>query len=263
MTLFQIALTLIVAAALLLALWSAVRTLRAKSNAEAELAYLGGRLLEVQESERARIARELHDGISQQLAVVALKLESLEHRLTGSAGQRADIGLLSQRVRSIATELQQVTHGLHPARLKHLGLVSSVRALASEMEHNEVHIEVSETGWPVILPNDVTLSLYRVAQEALHNATKHSCSKAISVSFSSDHDGLSLVVADRGIGFTPQSSGDFGGLGIVSMRQRLRTIGGSLTITALPGLGTKVHASVPIRGQVWRRSSGSVLGEAS
>jgi len=164
----------IVTASLVVALWLTLRILRGKWAAETELAFLGRRLLEVQEGERARIASELHDGISQQLAVVALKLDSLEYRLVGSAGQRADIGLLAQRVRTIAADLQQLTRGLHPARVQHLGLVSSVRALAREMEHDQIHIDVDAPEWPANLPSEVALSLYRVAQEALHNATKHS-----------------------------------------------------------------------------------------
>src|SRR5690349_9899510 len=116
MTSLQTQLVLIIASALLVALWSGVRTLRGKLRAEAELAYLGRRLLSVQEAERARIACELHDGISQELAVIGLKLDNLECRLTGSSAQRADVALLGQRVRAIAIELQQVTRGLHPAR---------------------------------------------------------------------------------------------------------------------------------------------------
>jgi len=236
----------IIAASLVIALWLALRILRGKWTAETELACLGRQLLDVQEAERSRIAAELHDGISQQLAVVALKLDSLEYRLVGSARQRADIGLLAQRVRTIAADLQQVTRGLHPARLQHLGLVSSVRALAREMEHDQIHIEVDAPEWPASLPNEVALSLYRVAQEALHNATKHSGSNSITVSFRHESDGLSLIVSDKGVGFVPQSG--FGGLGIVSMRERLRTIGGSLSIIAAPGQGTTIRATVPRRG---------------
>jgi signal transduction histidine kinase len=234
-------------AVLALSLSSALRILRAKLNAEAELARLGGRLLEVQEEERVRIAGELHDGISQQLAVVALKLDSLEYRLVGSAGQRADIAILAQRIRTIASDLQQVTRGLHPARLQHLGLVQSVRALAREMEHDKMRIDVSASDWPANVPSDVALSLYRVAQEALHNAAKHSHAKSVAVAFRNEHDALTLIVTDRGVGFTPQTTGDFNGLGIVSMRQRLRNIGGTLTLTAAPGQGTTIQASVPRR----------------
>jgi signal transduction histidine kinase len=245
------ALIALAAIALAGAFWLTLRVLRAKWTAETELAYVGRRLLEVQDGERTRIAGELHDGVSQQLAVVALKLDSLEYRLVGSARQRADIALLSQRVRTIAADLQQMTRGLHPARLQHLGLVSSVRALAHEMEHDQIHINVDAPEWPASLPNEVALSLYRVAQEALHNATKHSGSNNISVSFRREAHGLSLIVSDKGVGFSPQT-GSFAGLGIVSMRERLRTVGGSLNIVAAPGQGTTVRATVPRTGIVSR-----------
>jgi len=240
----EIVLIVLAAAILLTAFWCGVRTLRAKLDAEAELAQLGGRLLDVQESERSRIASELHDGISQELAVVALNLDDMEDRLTGSSGQRAEIMLLARRVRGIADELQHITRGLNPARLQHLGLVPSLRALAAEMQHGQVCIEVAEHGWPTDLPADVALSLYRVAQEAIHNAIKHSGSGSILVSLRREGDELSLLVSDNGVGFTPRFTGSLNGLGIASMRHRLRHIGGSLSIVSAPGQGTTVNASL-------------------
>jgi len=241
----QIALAVFGAVLAVAGIWSVIHAQRVRSIAESELASIGGGLLNAQEAERARIARELHDGISQQLAVLAIELEALQNRLTGSMTLQPEVELLTQRVRSIAADLQQVTHGLHPARLEHLGLVRAVRALAREMEHDKVRIDVSATEWPANLPEVVALSLYRVAQEALHNATKHSGTEVVSIAFRRDQDGLSLTISDQGSGFTPRAGGSFGGLGIVSMKQRLKTIGGSLTITGAPGRGTTVHARVP------------------
>jgi signal transduction histidine kinase len=157
--------------------------------------------------------------------------------------------LLARRVRGIADELQHITRGLHPARLQHLGLVPSLRALAREMEHGQVRIDVAEFEWPNNLPGDVALSLYRVAQEAIHNAIKHSASRSILVSLRREHDELSLVVSDNGVGFTPRFSGSLAGLGIPSMRHRLRNIGGSLSIVSAPGQGTTVNASLSRRAR--------------
>lgn len=240
----EIVLIVLAAAVVLTGFWCGMRAFRAKLDAEAELAELGGRLLDVQESERSRIASELHDGISQELAVVALNLDDMEDRLTGSSGQRAEIMLLARRVRGIADELQQITRGLHPARLQHLGLVPSLRALAAEMGHGQVSIEVAESAWPADLPAEVALSLYRVAQEAIHNAIKHSGSGSILVSLRREHEELSLVVSDNGIGFSPRFTGSLNGLGIPSMRHRLKNIGGSLNIVSAPGQGTSVNASL-------------------
>jgi signal transduction histidine kinase len=246
----QLDVTLIVAAlaALLIGLWSAARARRGRRLAEEELARLGGGLLKVQEAERARIARDLHDGISQQLAVVALGLDALQRRLPElGAPRQADVAVLAQGLRTIAADLQQITRGLHPARLEHLGLVPAVRTLGRDMENDELRIDVLESNWPANLPNVVALSLYRVAQEALHNAAKHSGANAVSVSFRGEGTALVLTISDSGVGFDSQGAGAFSGLGIVSMRQRLRTIGGTLAITAAPGQGTQVVARLPQR----------------
>ncbi|MDF3053567.1 MAG: hypothetical protein K0S19_1672 [Geminicoccaceae bacterium] len=235
-------------AGLLAAVWFGSRARRGRWMAERELTHLGGGLLQAQEAERARIARELHDGISQQLAVLALELDAMQGRLAGVEGSHeADAAMLAQRTRTIAADVQQVTRGLHPARLEHLGLVPAVRALGHEMEHSGLQIDVSESDWPARLPSVVALSLYRVAQEALHNAVKHSGAGVLSVSFRGGDGALTLTISDSGRGFDPQGAEAHGGLGIVSMRQRLRAIGGSLTITAAPGQGTHVQARLPHR----------------
>jgi signal transduction histidine kinase len=249
-------------AALLIGLWSAARARRARWLAEEDLARLGGGLLKVQEAERARIARELHDGISQQLAVVALELDALQGRLPElGSPRRAEIAVLAQGVRTIAADLQQVTRGLHPARLEHLGLVPAVRALGRDLEHYKLRIDVVESDWPDNLPSVVALSLYRVAQEALHNAAKHSGADSVAVSFRGEGTALTLTISDQGVGFDTRSAGAFGGLGIVSMRQRLRTIGGSLTITAAPGQGTRVQARLPRRAPLFQLDNADHRGE--
>ena len=244
----HLALILVALAALVIGIRTAQRARLARQAAEEDLARLGGGLLQVQEAERARIARELHDGISQQLAVVALELDALQSRLPESDGpHRAEVGLLAQGVRTIAADLQQVTRGLHPARLEHLGLVPAVRALAHELEQHKLRIDVVESDWPATLPSVVALSLYRVAQEALHNAAKHSGTDAVSVAFRGEEGAITVTIADAGVGFDVHSAGGLMGLGIVSMRQRLRTIGGALTITSAPGQGTRVQARLPRR----------------
>ncbi len=246
MSLLHDAIVLAAVAVLVLGIWATVRARHARWVAEDDLTRLGGGLLKVQEAEWARIARELHDDISQQLAVVALELDALERGPPDSASQRrAQVSALAQRVRSVAADLQRVTRALHPARLEHLGLVPAVRALGRDMEHHGVRIDVSETEWPGTLPSAVALSLYRVAQEALHNSTKHSGTDAISVAFRGEDNSLTLTISDAGVGFEPQSASALHGLGMVSMRQRLRTIGGSLSVYSAPGRGTQVQARLP------------------
>jgi signal transduction histidine kinase len=255
MSLVHIATLGVALAALLIGGWIGIRARRARWVAEAELVRVGGGLLRAQEAERARIARELHDGISQQLAVLALDLDALQSRLPESRDVgRAEVAQLAEGVRTIAAELQKVTRGLHPARLEHLGLVPAVRALARDMEHYEFRVDVAESGWPDRIPSVVALSLYRVAQEALHNAAKHSGSSVVTVSFRGGEGALTLTISDAGKGFDSRRAGAFRGLGIVSMRQRLRAIGGALTITAAPGQGTQIEARLP-RG-AWLEDGG-------
>jgi len=232
--------------ALLLLVWAAVRNNQRRRTAEADLARLSGGLLQMLETERSRIARELHDDISQQLAVLALELDALgmpTSQFTRSVGVR--IAELAQRVRSIAADIQHVTRGLHPARLEYLGLVPAARALCQELEHYGLTIHVSETNWPADLSGATALTLYRVTQEALHNAAKHSGADAVWVRFEATDSVLKLTVADAGVGFEPDLMDRIEGFGMMSMRQRLRGLGGSLLVKSAPGQGTRIQATLP------------------
>jgi signal transduction histidine kinase len=237
---------LITPTALILAVWAAVRAGQARRVAEADLSRLSGGLLKMLEAERTRIARELHDDISQQLAVVALELDALELLPSDAPEQlRQVIAALAQRVRGVAADVQHVTRGLHPARLEYLGLVPAVRALCHDMEHYGLRIDVSRTDWPDELPAAVALSLYRVTQEALHNAAKHSGADAVRIAFEGGADTLMLTVSDAGVGFEAQRMDSLSGFGMMSMRQRLRAIGGSLFVRSAPGQGTRIQAVLP------------------
>src|SRR3954468_4147461 len=128
--LLDVILIAVALAALVIGFWSTTLARRSRWMAEEDLARLGGGLLKVQEAERTRIARELHDGISQQLAVVALGLDAIQRHLPElGSPRRAEVAVLAEGIRTIAADLQQITRGLHPARLEHLGLVPAVRTL--------------------------------------------------------------------------------------------------------------------------------------
>ena len=246
MSLAEFIAALLTPTALMLLVWGAVRNNRRRSAAEADLARLSGGLLQMLETERSRIARELHDDISQQLAVLALELDALgmpSTDFTRTVGVR--IAELAQRVRSIAADIQHVTRGLHPARLEYLGLVPAVRALCQDLEHYGLAIHVSESNWPAELPGATALTLYRVTQEALHNAAKHSGADAVWVRFEAMNSTLKLTVADAGVGFEPDLMDRIEGFGMMSMRQRLRGVGGSLLVKSAPGQGTRIQATLP------------------
>jgi signal transduction histidine kinase len=261
MSLGDLLTALVTPLALIVAVWAAVRASHARRAAEADLTRLSGGLLKMLETERTRIARELHDDISQQLAVVALELDALESLPSDAPEQlRPFIASLAQRVRAVAADVQHVTRRLHPARLEYLGLVPAVRALCRDMEHYGLRIDVSRNNWPDELPGAVALSLYRVTQEALHNAAKHSGADAVRIMFEGDASTLRLTVSDSGVGFEAQRMDTLGGFGMMSMRQRVRAIGGTLSVRSAPGQGTRVQAVLP---RFPSRPSGEVLASGN
>ena len=246
MSLVEFLAALITPTALVAAVWIAVRASQGRRVAEADLTRLSAGLLNKLEAERSRIARELHDDISQQLAVVALELDALPSLTSSAPAQlRQAIATLAQRVRSVAADVQHVTRGLHPVRLEYLGLVPAVQALGHDMEHYGLRIDVSRSNWPDELPAAVALSLYRVTQEALHNAAKHSGADAVQVTFQGSETTLRLTVSDAGVGFEPHRTDTMSGLGLMSMRQRLRAVGGTLSVHSAPGHGTRIQAVLP------------------
>jgi len=205
--------------------------------------HLGSRLLNAQESERSRIARELHDDIGQQVALLAIDLE-----LMGDAGQGSDDSPASEalnRAQTIARSVHDLSHRLHPARLRLIGLVAAVRGLQQELSRSDVAISFTHERVPATLPPDLTLCLYRIVQEALQNALKYSKARKVSVHLTGSREGLTLTIVDDGVGFDVEAAWGTG-LGLVSMDERLEAFGGTLEIRSTPGAGTRLEARVPL-----------------
>ena len=184
---------------------------------------LTGRLLEAQEVERRRIARELHDDLNQSLALLSVEMDLLGQVPPASAAEIADrMQELSARVKELSSSVHDLSHQLHPSKLEQLGLVAAVRGLCQELAQPH-GLEVKFTHHPVpdVIPPDAALCLYRIAQEALRNVVKHSGSRHASVELSGTADVIRLRVTDDGVGFDPGSAAGNGGLGLVSMRERL------------------------------------------
>jgi signal transduction histidine kinase len=204
---------------------------------------LGGRLLHAQESERARIARELHDDISQQASLLVIDLGMLRGNVQPQTRQLTDEAM--SRAEEIVKSVHNLSHRLHPPKLRLIGLVAALRDLQNEMSQLGMPITFSHESVPLPLPPEVTLCLFRVVQEALQNAHKYSHARAVSVDLRGTPEGLTLTVADNGVGFDVDEAWGRG-LGLISMGERLEAVGGTLKISSTPGEGTKVNVSVPL-----------------
>ncbi len=204
---------------------------------------LGARLLNAQDSERSRIARELHDDISQQMALLAIDLELLGGAVRGETAGLAQEAL--SRAQNVARSVHDLSHRLHPARLRLIGLVAALSGLQRELSNSGVAIRFTHEDVPTDLPTELTVSIFRVVQEALQNALKYSGAHHISVHLSGRPDSLVLAVVDDGVGFDVQTAWGKG-LGLISMRERLEGIGGTLNLRSTPGAGVRLDVSVPL-----------------
>jgi signal transduction histidine kinase len=220
---------------------------------------LGGRLLNAQETERSRIARELHDDISQQVALLSIDLELLDGKTAGAGQQLA--GDAVNRAHQIAKSVHDLSHRLHPAKLRLIGLVAAVNGLRQELAQSGIVVTVTHEGVPPVLPPDVTLCLFRIVQEALQNALKHGHARNVSVDLRAGVGALALTIADDGVGFDVNQSWGRG-LGLISMNERLDAIGGSMTIRSNPGSGTRLEVTVPVDAMKEADAIGAGLRDA-
>jgi signal transduction histidine kinase len=206
---------------------------------------LGGRLLMAQEAERTRIARELHDDVGQQLALLAIDLEII--RGTEPEFEAETGALLHEtlnRARQVAKSVHDLSHRLHPEKLHLLGLVPALSAIQREFSRPNLNLTFEHQNVPAELPHDVILCLFRITQEALQNIVKHSAAREVSIDLIGTECDLLLTIVDDGMGFEDETARNKG-LGLISMGERLDAIGGSLTIRTRPGAGTRLEVSVP------------------
>ena len=208
---------------------------------------LGGRLLNAQEAERSRIARELHDDVSQQAALLAIDLSMLSGVDKAPPEETARrVREASDRAQGMAKSLHDLSHRLHPAKLRLIGLVASLASLQRDFFQQGLKVTFSHENVPAALPQDLALCMFRIVQEALGNTAKHSRASEVSVNLSASADRLLLVIVDDGVGFDVDSAWGHG-LGLISMYERLDAIGGTLKIRSKPGAGTRLEIGVPYR----------------
>jgi signal transduction histidine kinase len=207
---------------------------------------LGSRLIAAQEEERSRVARELHDDLNQRMALLSIELEQLDSEPQDSQVLHRQVQRLQQQVEEIAADIHRLSYRLHPSKLDHLGLAPAVESLCRELSSEKLTVYYEQTGFPAELPQDVTLCLFRIAQEALRNCVKHSnAGMALVMLDKVDHE-VRLSVSDDGCGFEIDSGATRQGLGFTSMRERLRLLDGAIEIRSQPMHGTTIKVSVPL-----------------
>jgi signal transduction histidine kinase len=215
--------------------------------AQEALSGVSRRLIQAQEKERVRIARELHDDINQRIAMLAVdvgrlrqtppdSLPGLEQRLSTIEGSLADI----------SSELQAISHRLHSSKLDYLGLTAACKSFCTELaERQGVTIDFRAEGVPEAVPQEIAICLFRVLQESLNNAFKHSFAQRFEVRLQGLPREVQLKVRDYGMGFDVNAATNGRGLGLISMRERVSLVNGTLSIASNPRLGTEIRVSIP------------------
>jgi signal transduction histidine kinase len=221
------------------------RARRQRAEEQVRVRDLGSRLLSAQESERSRIARELHDDISQQVALLAIDLKRLRSSVDGRAEEGELVDGALDRTHSLAKSVYELSHSLHPSKLRLLGLVHALEGLQRELSRPGMSIDFAHDNVPAALPPELTLCLYRVVQEGLQNAIKYSGSNHVSFELRGHPDALTLTIADHGVGFDVSAAWGKG-LGLISMNERLEALGGTVDIHSRPGAGTRLEVRVPL-----------------
>ena len=218
-----------------------------RKNAQEALLGMSRKLIEAHEQERTRIGRDLHDDVVQRLVMLALELGGVQQDVPDSASEvRARIGTLQDETTRLTNDVQLLSHELHSSKLEYLGIVGATKNFCKEFsERQKVEIDFQSHDLPTALPTEVSLSLFRVLQEALRNATKHSGVKRFEVRLWGSMGEIHLTISDLGAGFDTETAMKGTGLGLTSMQERLRLVGGELSINSQPKGGTTIHARVP------------------
>jgi signal transduction histidine kinase len=226
-----------------------VQDITDRKLAEDTVSSVNRRLIEAQEFERARIARDLHDDIAQRLALVSITLDRLIGLQPGSASDTLSrLRALRKQAGEITADVQALSHELHSSRLQHLGVAAAMRGFCNELSgQRNVEIAFDDQDVPASVQPEVSLCLFRVLQEALHNAVRHSRVRHFDVHLRGTGDTLRLTVRDHGVGFDVDAASQGLGLGLTSMKERLKLIGGELRIESQLKHGTTVLATAKVR----------------
>jgi len=221
---------------------------RLRRMREEALSSVNRALIDTEERERARIARDLHDDIGQRMALLAIKFEELRTDVPNAAAEGVvTIDELVKEVMETSRDIQVLAHTMHSPKLEYLGLVKTARSFCKEFgNQHKLEIDFKSNELPNALPIEVSLSLFRILQEALQNSAKHSGARQVAVELFETQDTVQLIVRDSGQGFDLQTAVKNRGLGLISMQERIKLVKGELSIDSQPMRGTTICARVPI-----------------
>jgi signal transduction histidine kinase len=216
-----------------------------------EIRQLAGRLINAQEEERSRIARELHDDVGQRVASLSIGLSSLKRRVADSDETvRSELSRLQLQTTGLAKDLRDLSHELYQGALEHVGLPDALRERCDQISREsdiQIKLEVAD-GWTEVV-DDIKLCLYRVAQEALQNIAKHAHAKMACVAIARQSGQVVMRISDNGLGFATHGPTGQQGIGLLSMRERVRMLGGSFEVKSAPNTGTITTVTIPTGGK--------------
>ena len=220
---------------------------RVNKQAEEALSSVSYRVIVAEERERQRIAHELHENIGQRLTLLSLEIEQIKPDSLNAVDMPSRINAVWKQSLEILSDVKSLAHELHSPRLEYLGMAAVMRSFCRDLsEGKRVEINFNSDGLPSPVPPEISLCLFRVLQEALQNAAKHSGVRQFDVQLKETPNEIHLSVSDRGVGFNLEAARKAGGLGLNHMQERLKLVKGSLSIDSQPKRGTTIHARVPL-----------------
>ena len=221
-------------------------------NNQEDLQRLAGRLISVKEEELRRLSRELHDDLTQRLAVLAIEAGKMELNMDEDVQSNPvflqKVSHIKEQLIKISEDVHRISRQLHPTIIDDLGLVRAIESECAALSQREsVEIFFTTEDIPEILPDDVPLCLYRITQESLNNCISHSGTAKCEVFLKGSHDAIFLDIEDKGVGFNTDEVRNKQGLGLSSMRERVQLVGGNIKVDTEPGRGTHIHVSIPLK----------------
>jgi PAS domain S-box-containing protein len=221
---------------------------RALRQGEEDMRRLAGKLIFAQEEERRRLARELHDDLSQRLAMISMDTEIVQQQLADSSESLRDkIQDVQARLSEIASDIHGISRRLHPSIIETLGIAKAIESECRNYSQREnIQVQCDARPIPVQVRSEIPLCLFRIVQEGLRNIAKHARAEKVQVSLRFEDNEICLCIRDDGIGFSPDPIRKRTGLGLASMNERVRLIQGCVKIASSPGKGTLIEVRVPL-----------------